>query len=79
MRTSVLPVGLAGERCSTSPEIASTDTPPRSERVLDRAARDPRHLLGLADQLAVVTALDEQALRVGLLEEVQADLRAGDL
>ena len=46
---------------------------------LNRDPRQPRHLGGLADQLAEVAALDEQPLRVGLLEEAGADLFGGDV
>ena len=40
-----------------------------ADRVLDRDAREPRHLRGLAQQLAVVAAFDEQPLGMRLLEE----------
>jgi hypothetical protein len=47
--------------------------------VLDRAARDARHLAGLADQLAVAAAVDEQAVGMCLLEEARPDLHARDV
>ena len=50
-----------------------------AERVLDRDPQHPRHLLGPADQLAVVTALGEQLLGMRLLEEPGPDLAARDV
>lgn len=50
-----------------------------AERVLDRDPQHPRHLLGPADQLAVVTALGEQLLGMRLLEEPGPDLVARDV
>lgn len=49
------------------------------DRVLDRGAHDPRQLLRAVDHLAVVAAIDEQPLGMGLLEVAAADLGAGDL
>jgi hypothetical protein len=52
---------------------------PEPEGMLDRAAREPRHLLGLAEELTEVAAFGEEPLRMRLLEEARAELRAGDL
>ena len=56
-----------------------TDTPPRPTAVWIAIRSQPRHLLRHADHLAVVAALGEQPLGVGLLEEPGADLRGGDV
>ena len=42
-------------------------------------AEHARHLFGLRDQFAVVTAILEQVLRVGLLEIAAAEFAAGYL
>ena len=49
------------------------------ERGLDGDLQDTGHLLGLGHQLAVVAALGEEMLRLGLLEISAADLVAGNL
>ena len=52
---------------------------PTPQRVRHRAAGYAGHLLSLADELAIATALDEQAVRMRLLKEAHADLRARNL
>ena len=52
---------------------------PAPDGVLDRDPREPRHLGGLAHELAVVAALDEQPLGVRLLEEGGTDLLGRDV
>src|SRR5262245_37546131 len=47
--------------------------------VLDGDAREPRHLRGLAHELAIVTAVHEHALGMSLLKEGGADLLGGDV
>ena len=54
------------------------DAAPR-ERGLHGDLQDAGHLLGLGHQLAVVAALGEEMLRMGLLEVSAADLAAGNL
>src|SRR5579875_693714 len=47
---------------------------PTTECMLDGTARDAGHLPGLTDELAVVAAVDEEAVWMCLLKEARADL-----
>ena len=73
------PVLAVEGRPRTSPGITSTDTPssPSECWIAVRARRGNR--LRLTDELAVVAALLEQPLWTGLLQNLVADPRAGDL
>jgi hypothetical protein len=52
---------------------------PLARRVLDGTLQRARRLAGVGDQLAVIAALAEELVGVGLLEVARADLRAGDV
>jgi hypothetical protein len=75
-RSRVIREGLAQRDISRQGD--DRHAPPRESR-LDGDLQDPGHLLGLGHQLAIVAALREEVLRVGLLKVSAADLVAGDL
>lgn len=50
-----------------------------ADGVLDGGLQHAGHLPGVGDQLAVVAALGEQPVGMGLLEVAEADLRGGDV
>ena len=52
---------------------------PLAHGVLHRGLQDARHLTGVGDELAVVAALAEELVGVGLLEVTDADLGTGDM
>ena len=52
---------------------------PLAHRVLHGGLQHARHLAGVGDELAVVAALAEKLVGVGLLEVAGADLGAGDV
>jgi hypothetical protein len=52
---------------------------PSPQCVRHGAARHAGHLFGLADELAAVTAVDEQSVRMRLLKEAHAHLHARDV
>lgn len=67
--------GLVGDVAGEGDD-ADTGT---ADRVLDGAVQQPGHLLRTGDHLAVVAALAEQLVGVGLLEVAEADLAGRDV
>ena len=64
--TAFAPDGTSAK--NTSPRMTTTPTPAPGQRCPHRDLQDARHLLRLADELAVDAAFSEQILRMRLLE-----------